>query len=86
MKNFTQLTSATLCDKTILITGGTGTLGCALVEHLLQREDLDVNKIIIFSRDEQKQRLMADRYRGHKRYELLWIPVSCCSFLNICRQ
>ena len=71
MKNFTQLTSATLCDKTILITGGTGTLGCALVEHLLQREDLDVNKIIIFSRDEQKQRLMADRYRGHKRYELL---------------
>lgn len=38
--------------KTVLITGGTGTLGHALVRRLLKT---DVRKIIIYSRDEFKQ-------------------------------
>ena len=42
--------------KTILITGGTGSLGKKLVQNLLK---LDLKKIIIFSRDEQKQYYMS---------------------------
>ena len=43
-------------NKTILITGGTGSLGKKLVKNLLK---FDLKKIIIFSRDEQKQYYMA---------------------------
>ncbi len=39
--------------KSILITGGTGTLGHALVEHIL--ENYQPRRLIVFSRDEQKQ-------------------------------
>jgi UDP-N-acetylglucosamine 4,6-dehydratase (inverting) len=48
-------------DKTILITGGTGSLGKALTSHIL-RNHSDIKKIIIFSRDEQKQFQMAQDY------------------------
>ena len=48
-----------LTNKTILITGGTGSFGHAAVEILLQQ---DVAKIIIFSRDEMKQWSMAQRF------------------------
>ena len=44
----------------ILITGGTGSLGQKLVETLLQT---DVNKVIIYSRDELKQGDMAKRFK-----------------------
>ncbi len=47
-----------LDNKTILITGGTGSLGKALTSHLLGNFPA-VKKIIIFSRDEQKQFQMA---------------------------
>ena len=47
-----------LTDKSILITGGTGSLGTALTRRLLQ-ECPDLKKLIIFSRDEQKQYQMA---------------------------
>ena len=40
-------------DKTILITGGTGTVGRALVSHLLETYP-EVGKVIVYSRDEQK--------------------------------
>jgi UDP-N-acetylglucosamine 4,6-dehydratase len=43
------------CTKTILITGGTGSLGKALTRYLLNTRFDEINKIIIFSRDEQKQ-------------------------------
>lgn len=39
-------------DKVILITGGTGSLGTALVRRLLR--DFSPRKVILFSRDEQK--------------------------------
>ncbi len=50
-----------LKDKSILITGGTGSLGKALTAHILKVYP-EVKKIIIFSRDEQKQFEMAQDY------------------------
>lgn len=43
----------TLINKTIMITGGTGSFGNALLQRLL-RED-EVARVVIFSRDEKKQ-------------------------------
>ncbi|WP_405377610.1 UDP-N-acetylglucosamine 4,6-dehydratase (inverting) [Nonlabens sp. Asnod3-A02] len=54
-----------LKDKSILITGGTGSLGKALTSHILENH-VDVKKIIIFSRDEQKQFVMAQEYPASK--------------------
>ena len=45
-----------LNNKTVLITGGTGSFGKKFTEMVLSR--YDVNKIIIYSRDEYKQDLM----------------------------
>jgi len=50
-----------LSGKTILITGGTGSLGKALTKTILSRWP-GVKKLIIFSRDEQKQFQMAHEY------------------------
>ena len=50
-----------LSNKSILITGGTGSLGKALTKHILNKCP-DVKKIIIFSRDEQKQFQMAQEF------------------------
>jgi len=50
-----------LNNKSILITGGTGSLGKALVKHIFEKYPA-VRKVIIFSRDEQKQFLMAQEY------------------------
>jgi len=44
--------------KKILVTGGTGTVGRALVAYLLERYP-DIGSIIVFSRDEQKHFEMA---------------------------
>jgi UDP-N-acetylglucosamine 4,6-dehydratase len=49
-----------LKDKVILITGGTGSFGRAMVDRLLQT---DVKEIRIFSRDELKQELMRIEYK-----------------------
>lgn len=50
-------------DKTLLITGGTGSFGNAVSERFL---DSDVKEIRIFSRDEKKQDDMRHRYHNHK--------------------
>jgi len=50
-----------LNNKTILITGGTGSLGKALTSHIFKKYP-KVKKIIILSRDEQKQFQMAQEY------------------------
>ena len=50
-----------LKNKSILITGGTGSLGKALTRHILTNHR-DVKRIVIFSRDEQKQFIMAQEY------------------------
>lgn len=50
-----------LNGKQILITGGTGSLGQKLVERILTNYP-DVKRIVIFSRDEQKQFQMAQKF------------------------
>jgi UDP-N-acetylglucosamine 4,6-dehydratase len=48
-------------NKTILITGGTGSLGKALTAHIF-RCHANIKKLIILSRDEQKQFQMAQEF------------------------
>lgn len=50
-----------LSGKSILITGGTGSLGKALTRRILTNFP-DVKRLVIFSRDEQKQFQMAQEY------------------------
>jgi UDP-N-acetylglucosamine 4,6-dehydratase/5-epimerase len=50
-------------DKTLLITGGTGSFGNAVMERFL---DTDIKEIRIFSRDEKKQDDMRRNYKNDK--------------------
>lgn len=52
-------------DKTILITGGTGSFGNAFLSSLLKK--FNPRKVIIFSRDEMKQWQMAEKYKKEER-------------------
>ena len=54
-----------LTDKSILITGGTGSLGKALTKYIF-RQYPSVRRLVIFSRDEQKQFEMAQEYPPEK--------------------
>ena len=50
-------------DKTLLITGGTGSFGNAVLRRFL---NTDIREIRIFSRDEKKQDDMRKKYNNHK--------------------
>lgn len=50
-----------LKNKSILITGGTGSLGKAIVRTIIDSK-VPVKRLVIFSRDEQKQFQMAQEY------------------------
>jgi UDP-glucose 4-epimerase len=50
-------------DKTLLITGGTGSFGNAVLNHFLNTE---IGEIRVFSRDEKKQEDMRLKYRNDK--------------------
>lgn len=52
-----------LNDKTILVTGGTGSFGKCFTRYVLEHHN--PRKIIIYSRDEFKQWIMADEFRDH---------------------
>lgn len=52
-----------LKNKTILITGGTGTFGQEMLKSLLKIKG--IKKIIIFSRDEFKQSQMREKYQSN---------------------
>src|SRR3954465_12465661 len=54
-----------LNGKSILITGGTGSLGKHLTKNLLERYPM-IKRLVIFSRDEQKQFEMAQTYSTAK--------------------
>ena len=54
-----------LSEKSILITGGTGSFGQTFVPMTLER--YNPKKIIIYSRDEMKQWEMAKKYQGDPR-------------------
>lgn len=51
--------------KSLLITGGTGSLGYALTGHIL-RTHPEIERLIIYSRDEQKQYQMEQVYSSSK--------------------
>ena len=53
-----------LNNKTVLITGGTGSFGNKFIETILARYP-DVKKIIIYSRDELKQSLIKQKYPSY---------------------
>ena len=53
-----------LKNKSILITGGTGSFGRKFVDTILKKNI--VKKLVIFSRDELKQYQMAQEYEGEK--------------------
>ena len=53
-----------LNNKSILVTGGTGSFGKAFTRYVL--EHYDPKKIIIYSRDELKQFLMQNEYKEYK--------------------
>jgi UDP-N-acetylglucosamine 4,6-dehydratase (inverting) len=54
-----------LNNKSILITGGTGSLGKALTAYIFRKYP-DVKRLVIFSRDEQKQFQMAQDYPNER--------------------
>lgn len=50
-------------DKTLLITGGTGSFGNAVLQHFI---DSDIAEIRVFSRDEKKQEDLRIEYKSDK--------------------
>lgn len=60
---FTQQKVFMFKDKTLMITGGTGSFGNAVLKKFL---DTDIKEIRIFSRDEKKQDDMRKKYKNDK--------------------
>ena len=56
-------------NKTLLITGGTGSFGNAVLNRFLTT---DIKEIRIFSRDEKKQDDMRNRLKNNKVKVLYW--------------
>jgi UDP-N-acetylglucosamine 4,6-dehydratase/5-epimerase len=59
-----------LKNKSILVTGGTGSFGNAFIETLLQLPTKP-KRLIIFSRDELKQFEMQKKFQSHKNSKIL---------------
>lgn len=55
--------------RSVMITGGTGTFGRVFARHLIRQADVD--RIVIFSRDEQKQEEMAREFLGNPKIRYL---------------
>lgn len=53
-----------LNNKSILVTGGTGSFGKAFTKYVLQH--YDPKKIIIYSRDEYKQFIMRNEFKEYE--------------------
>ena len=60
-----------LDEKSVLITGGTGSFGKRFVSTVLER--YRTKKLIVFSRDELKQREMQQEFLGRDRGRLLFV-------------
>ena len=61
-----------LNGKSILITGGTGSLGKALTKHILLNHP-KLSELIIFSRDERKQFQMSQEFSRQEYKQLRYI-------------
>jgi len=53
-------------NKSIVITGGTGSLGKTLIKRLLSDENNLPDRVLVLSRDEAKQYYMKEHYTGLK--------------------
>ena len=53
-----------LDNKSILVTGGTGSFGKNFIKNVL--DNFDPNKVIVYSRDELKQSEMQDSFKSKK--------------------
>src|SRR5208282_2935095 len=62
----TRGTDTMFKDKSILITGGTGSLGKALLKRLLSGEKGTPRLIRVLSRDEAKQSVLKAELKNHK--------------------
>jgi UDP-N-acetylglucosamine 4,6-dehydratase len=58
---------------TILITGGTGSLGKALARHILDTRFDQIKKLVVFSRDEQKQYQMEMQFSEDEKKKLRFL-------------
>lgn len=56
-------------NKSLLITGGTGSFGQSLVSYIIKKYN-KINRLVIFSRDELKQYEMAKKF-DHKKYDFM---------------
>ena len=70
-----------LNTKIVLITGGTGSFGSACTKYLL--ENFKLKKLIIFSRDENKQYQMAMKYQKYNNIRFLLGDVRDLQRLNL---
>ena len=61
-----------LSGKSLLITGGAGSLGKALTKHIL-RYNKDIKYLLIFSRDEQKHFKMSQEFPSEKYPQIKYI-------------
>ena len=61
-----------LNGKSVLITGGTGSLGNKLTKYILE-EWPEIKKIVIFSRDEQKQFKMAQEFPENVYHQIRYL-------------
>jgi len=59
-----------LTDKSILVTGGTGSFGKHFIPFLLKKHS-DIAKIIVFSRDEHKQYTMRNQLQNDAKVKFL---------------
>ena len=58
-----------LNNKTVLITGGTGSFGHHFTKYVL--DNYDPKRLVIYSRDEYKQFLMGNEFRDHPKFDRL---------------
>ena len=58
-----------LANKTILVTGGTGSFGENFIRFLLKNSN-NINKIVVYSRDELKQYQLFQKIEGNKKKNL----------------
>jgi FlaA1/EpsC-like NDP-sugar epimerase len=73
-----------LDDRSILVTGGTGSFGKALVREILARHK--PRRLVIFSRDEQKQFRMAQELRPRSTRACATSSATCATRSGCCAR